>query len=404
MEMQQQKMQGVLPNENLRYKILESIRVNKLMVAQAKIDSLTVDPNRIEESVNERINRFIAILGSEQAGERELNKSISKIKEIMRNQVEDMLLTEQVKYKIVGNIEVTPSDAAQFYKQIPRDSVPIIPKQYVYQQICIYPPSSKANFKVKERLLGLRKRIINGEKFSKLAILYSEEAESAKRGGELGLSPASSFLASFRNASLALKPGQISQIVETEYGFHLIQMIEKQGDLINVRHILLKPTYSSNEIKSVLNRLDSIKSFIEKDSIKFETAVLKWSQDVKTRMNSGLVSNMRNYPPTSRFKKDELIPADFSIIKGLKEGDLSEPFKSRDDKEREVYKIIRLKEIIPSHTANMNDDFDEIKKMVLNRKQQEKFGQWLIKKQAATYIKIDPDYRNCIFESKGWLK
>ncbi|MDR2066190.1 MAG: peptidylprolyl isomerase [Prevotellaceae bacterium] len=402
MDIYQRKMRGILSEENLFCKVLEDMLQSRLLVAQAKIDSLTVTPSAIQLNVDERINYFIAQLGSEKALEEQFKKPVSKIREMLYEQAEDQSLIEQMKNKIVSGIEITPSDVKRFYETIPQDSIPVIPEQYSFQQITVYPPTADANFEVKERLLELRERIMKGEKFSTLAILYSQDTESAKRGGELGLSPAANFVVAFRNAALSLKPGQVSHIVETEYGFHIIQMIEKQGkDLINVRHILLKPVYSSNDQRLAFSRLDSIKNLVTGDSITFEQAALFFSQDEKTRMNGGLVANSQTLSP--RFDKDQL-GNNYFVLRELKQGQISDPFKSTDNNGREVYKIVKLKEIIPSHKANLKDDFPIIKSMVEGQKQMEKITKWLDKKQKETYIRIDDDYKNCKFENKNWIK
>ncbi|MDR3287351.1 MAG: peptidylprolyl isomerase, partial [Prevotellaceae bacterium] len=361
MDIYQRKIRGILSEENLFCRVLEEMLQSKLLIAQAKIDSLIVAQSSIQAQVDEHINYFIAQLGSEKAVEDQFRKPMSKVREMLREQAGDQLLIGQMRNSIVKGIEITPSDAKRFYETIPADSIPIIPEQYSFQQITVYPPTADANFEVKERLLELRERIMKGEKFSTLAILYSQDPESAKRGGELGLSPATNFVVSFRNAALTLKPNQVSHIVETEYGFHIIQMIEKQGkDLINVRHILLKPIYSVNDQRLAFSRLDSIKNMITSDSITFEQAAMYFSKDEKTRLNGGLVANPSTLSP--RFDKDQL-GSNYFVLRDLKVGQISDPFKSTDENGREVYKIVKIKEIIPSHTANLKDDFSIIKSM-----------------------------------------
>ena len=402
MEVYRQKMRGMLSEENLFCRILEEMLQSRLLIAQAKIDSLHVTPAAVQADVDMQINLWIAQLGSEKAVEDQFKKPMSKIREMMQEQAEEQGLIQQMRGEIVKGIEITPADAKKFYESIPADSMPIIPEQYSFQQIVIYPPSADANFEVKERLLELRERIINGEKFSTLAILYSQDPASAKLGGELGLTNVTDLVAAFKNAALALKPGQVSHIVETEYGFHIIQMIEKQSkDLINVRHILLKPVYSPNEQRKAFSRLDSIKNLITSDSIKFEVAALYFSQDDKTRMSGGLVANPQTLSP--RFDKDQL-RSNYFVLRDLKVGQISDPFKSTDDHGREVYKIVKLREIIPSHKANLKDDFAIIKNMAEGQKQMEKLIKWLDKKQAETYIRIDDDYKDCKFESKNWIR
>ncbi|MDR1347181.1 MAG: peptidylprolyl isomerase [Prevotellaceae bacterium] len=402
MEIYQRRMRGMLSEENLFCRVLEEMLQSRLLIAQAKIDSLTVTQSALQASVDERVNYFISMVGSEKALEEQFKKPISKIREMLLEQAEDQSLIEQMKSSIVKGIEITPADVKRFYETIPQDSMPVIPEQYSFQQITVYPPTADANFEVREKLLELRERIMKGEKFNTLAILYSQDPESAKRGGELGLSPAANYVVPFRNAAISLKPGQVSHVVESEYGFHIIQMIEKQGkDLINVRHILLKPLYSINDQRVAFSHLDSIKNLITSDSITFEQAAMFFSRDEKTRMNGGLVANPQTLSP--RFDKDQL-GNNYFVLRELKPGQISDPFKSADDNGREVYKILKLKEIIPSHKANLKDDFSVIKNMAEGKKQMEKITAWLIKKQEETYIRIDDDYKNCKFESNKWIK
>ena len=402
MEISQRKMHGILSEENLFCRVLEEMLQSRLLIAQAKIDSLQINHAEVQADVDFQMNYFIAQLGSEKALEEQFKKPISKIREMMQEQAEERNLIRKMKNKIVEGIEITPADAKKFYETIPTDSIPVIPEQYSYQQILIYPPSADANFAVKERLLELRERIMKGEKFSTLAILYSQDPNSAKLGGELGLRNVTDFLPSFKNAALTLKPGQVSQIVETQYGFHIMQMIEKQGkDFINVRHILLKPIYSINEQRKAFSRLDSVKNLITSDSIKFEVAAMYFSQDEKTKLNGGLVANPQTRSP--RFNKDEL-GSNYFVLRDLKVGQISDPFKSTDEHGKEVYKIVKLREVIPAHKANIKDDFATITMMAEGQKQMEKLIKWLEKKQIETYIKIDDDYKDCKFESKNWIK
>jgi peptidyl-prolyl cis-trans isomerase SurA len=301
------------------------------------------------------------------------------------------------------DIPVTPSEIERFYKRISKDSLPIIPDQYVIRQIVIHPPANDARFEAKEQLLALRERIINGEKFNTLAVLYSEDPESAKRGGELGLQSAEIYLPTFADAALSLKPGQVSQIVETEYGYHIIQLISKEGnDMFNARHILLKPKFTTDARQTAFARLDSIVDLIRNDSITFENAALRFSSDVKSNLNGGIVVNERTM--TSRFDKDHLNPVDYMVLRNMQLGEISHSYEARDDKGNTLYKIIKLESLIPSHTANIADDYNVIQSMAKQKRQMDSFNKWVEKKQAYTYIRIDPLYSNCNFERKGWIK
>jgi len=317
--------------------------------------------------------------------------------------ISEQQLTQQMKQKIVEKVTVTPSEIKNFYQTLPTDSLPVIPEQYKLQEISMYPPaSSEAKFRVKEKLLDLRSRILKGERFSMLAVAYSEDLASAKKGGELGLRTRDELVKPFADAAFLLSEGQVSQIVETEYGFHIIQMIEKRKNQVNVRHILLKPQFTSDMLVDAQNKLDSVANLIKKDSLTFEKACAIYSEDKKSRMNGGLVVNPSNN--TQYFEKEQLPPSDYYVIKELKKGSVSAPFESRDASANVIFKIIKLNEILPSHKANLDDDFDIIQRMSKQGKEQELFMKWVKEKQKTTYIKIDPAYKGCKFKSEGWIK
>ena len=300
---------------------------------------------------------------------------------------------------------MTPSEVERFYKKTDKDSLPIISTQYKLSQIVLYPTKEQAEMEVKERLLEFRERILKGEKFSSLASLYSEDPSSAARGGELRMASKDVYWPAFSDAAMALKPGQISQIVQTPDGFHLIQMIEKEGNLINVRHILLKPKYTSEDRQKAFKILDSLKRKIEADSISFELAARFYSQDMKSAVNGGQMSDENT--GSIYFEKDQLKPMDYNLLKDMKEGDISEPFESNDNEGRvgnTIYKIIRLDKILPSHTATFKDDFLVIQNLADSRKQMDAIEKFIKDKQEITYIRIDDLFKNCRFSREGWIK
>ena len=293
----------------------------------------------------------------------------------------------------------------QFYKKMDKDSLPVISTQYKISQIALYPSKDEAVTAVRERLLDFRNRILNGEKFSTLATLYSQDPESVMRGGELGMAPKSIFWPAFSDAAAALKPGQISQIVETPDGFHIIQMVEKDGDMINVRHILLKPEYTSKDRDKAFKELDSIRTKILADSITFDLAARIYSQDPKSSINGGVMSD----PNTGAdyFEMDQLKPADYAVLREMKIGDISAPFESTDNEGRSgntLYKIIKLDDIKPSHTATLEDDFMVIQNYANNTKQVEAINKFIKEHQESTLIIIDDLFKKCNFERDGWIK
>lgn len=402
-EVMRLKMQGSLPEGDVKCQILEQLLVQKLLLNQSKVDSLTPNVAVIENEIDRRLKYFVNQIGSEKALENYFHKSMYEIKDDLREVIREQQLTQQMRQKVVDKITVTPSEIKRFYKTVPSDSLPIIPEQYELQEISMYPPSSaEAKFRVKEKLLDLRSRILKGERFSMLAMAYSEDLGSAKKGGELGFRTRDEFVKSFSDVAFNLADGQVSQIVETEYGFHIIQMIEKRNNQVNVRHILLKPQFSSDMLLEAQNKLDSIATLIKKDSLSFEKACIKYSEDKKSKMNGGLVVNSANN--SKYFEKEQLQPSDYYVIKELKKGGVSAPFESRDEHANVIFKIIKIKDIVPSHKANLNDDYDTIQEMTKQSREQEVFMQWVKDKLKVTYIKIDPEYKGCSFKTEGWIK
>jgi len=402
-EVMRLKMQGGLPDGDVKCQIFEQILIQKLLLHQSKIDSIVVNDGAVEGEIDRRLQYFVNQIGSEKALENYFHKTIYEIKADLREVIKEQQLTQQMRQKVVEKITVTPSEIKSFYKTIPTDSLPLIPTQYVLREIAIYPPSSaEAKFRVKEKLLDIRSRILKGERFSMLAMAYSEDLASAKKGGELGFRSRDELVKSFADAAFNLADGQVSQIVESEYGFHIIQMIEKRNNQVNVRHILLKPQFTSDMLVEAQNKLDSIAGLIKADSLTFEKACSIYSEDKKSRMNGGLVVNPTNN--TKYFEKEQLQPSDYYIIKDLKKNEVSASFESRDEKANVIFKIIRIEDIIPSHKANLKDDYNIIQVMTKQYNEQDLFMKWIKEKQKTTYIKIDPEYKRCKFQSEGWIK
>ena len=299
--------------------------------------------------------------------------------------------------------EVTPYDVKQYLDTTAVDRLPVVPIKYKISQICIYPDREAAALAVKERLLSIRERILNGEKFATLARLYSEDPGSARKGGELGMASKSIFWPAFSDAAMALKPGAISQIVETPDGFHIIEVIEKKGDMFNARHILLKPRYTADDREKAFHKLDSLRTAITDSLITFEVAARFYSQDFATRTNGGQMAD----PGTGSayFEIDQLKPQDYSAVKDLQPGQISEPVESLDNEGRNgnlVYKILRLDSIVPSHTASFEHDYTELQNDVRQAKQIKAIDDFITEKIKVTYIKIDPLFQDCEFEWPGW--
>lgn len=400
------QFQGYVSDRNLRCEVLENMLVSKLFYTQAQLDSLTVNPDMVDAALEERVNNILTQLGGEEQVEKYFGKPLHKLRQEWREAFMEQNLVQEMQRTVAGGItEVTPKEVQQFYRNIPADSLPIIPTQYQYSQIVLYPDTERAKLEVRERLLEFRQRILDGEKFSMLATLYSEDPGSAMRGGELGMASKSIFWPAFSDAAMALNEGQVSPIVETPDGFHLIQMISKKGDMFNARHILLKPKYTVDDRDSAFIRLDSIRNVVMEDSLTFAQAARIYSQDTKSRTNGGLVSDPNTGAPF--FEMDRLKPADYNVLKDMKEGDVSMPFESVDDEGRSgntVYKIIRLEKIRPSHTASVEEDFNVLLDIATNDKSVKAIEKFIKEKQGTTYIVIDPMFRKCDFRRDGWIK
>jgi len=402
-EVNMMRSYGTALDEDVHCKVLEDFLFRKLLLTQARVDSISVNDEDVKQLLERRIQDIMAKLGGEKATEQYFRKPMHQLRKELREPIHEYLLTQQIEAKLKKDIPITPSEVEQAFKKIPTDSLPIISEKYVLRQVVILPPESSAKFDARQQLLELRERILKGEKFSTLAIMYSEDPGSARRGGELGMAPAQRYTKPFSDAASLLKPDQVSSIVETENGFHLIQMIEKESnDMWNARHILLKPKYTSEDRGNAFKQLDSIADLVRNGTIIFEQAAQKYSQDTKTNANGGLMVN--EYNLSSQFEKDQLYPADYAVLKNMKQGDISIPFETRDQLGNTQYKILQLVELIPSHIANLKHDYFDIQQLTQQQRQLAAFEQWIKNKQASTYIRIDEQYKNCKFEREGWVK
>ena len=405
-EIQVMAAEGRGVDRNTRCQVLENMMVQKLFLNQAKLDSLVVSMDNVEMELQSRISNVLTGLGGEKAVEKQFGKPFYKLKEEWRDALKEQSLMHQMQQKIMMEAGAsTPAEVDQFYKEADESDLPIISTQYKISQIALYPDQEAAKLAAKERLLVFRDRIIKGEKFSTIATLYSEDPGSAIRGGELGMASKNLFWPQFGDAAMALKEGQISQIVETPDGFHIIQMIKKEGEMFNARHILLKPKYTSADRNKAFGQLDSIINLVKADSITFEVAAMSNSHDLKSAVSGGLMAD----PNTGSvfFEKDQLKPADYAVIKNMKEGEISAPFESVDDEGRSgnvMYKVVKLDKIIPSHTATFKDDYVVIQGIADRKRQKEAIDKFVKEKQAVTYIKLDDLFKQCNFDREGWIK
>ena len=397
--------QGMLNTRNARCEVLEQILESKLFLMQARLDSLSVNEDMVEAALSQHVDGIRRTFGSDEKVEEYFRKPLYKLRQNWRQQVTEQNLTQQEQSQIAGRIpEVTPGDVKHYIDTVDKADLPVVPVKYQLSQICIYPDREAANFAVREKLLELRERIMNGEKFTTLARIYSEDPGTALRGGELGMAPKSMYWPVFSDAAMSLKPGNISQIVETPDGFHIIEVIDKKGDMFNARHILMKPKYTDEDREKAFKTLDSLRTEIQAKAVSFELAAAFYSQDLATRMNGGQMAD----PSTgsSYFEIDQLKPEDYRAIKDLKEGEISEPVQSLDNEGRNgntVYKVIKVDKIIPAHTASFTDDYTQLQEKVqqdLRIKELDKFIDEHIK---TTHIILDPMFSGCEFNRSAWL-
>lgn len=405
-EVQMLRTKGYGSDRNVRCEVLEKMMEQKLFLIQSRIDSLTVNQDMVESNLSQQIDQIRTALGGDEQVEEYFHKPLYKLRSEWRKQFEDQSLIQQEQQEVVKQLpEVTPYDVKVFLDSTDENDLPVVPQMYQLSQICIYPDREAAAIAVKEKLLDIRERIINGEKFSTLARLYSEDPGSARKGGELGMASKSIFWPAFSDAAMSLKPGIISQIVETPDGFHLIEVLDKKGDMFNARHILLKPQYTAADREKAFARLDSLKTMIDTSEISFELAARYYSEDPATRTNGGQMADPNT--GSSYFAIDELKPQDYAAIKDLKPGEISEPVESLDNEGRDgnlVYKIIRLDKIVPSHTATFERDYTELRNIVQQKKQVEALESFVDQKIGTTPIMIDPLFGDCDFKRSAWLE
>jgi peptidyl-prolyl cis-trans isomerase SurA len=388
----------------------EQMAIQKLYLHQAKIDSITANESQILQHVEQWMNNAVNMLGSRDKMEEYFNMKYSQIKEQRKELIREQQIVQQMQSKLVGEIKLTPSDVRKFYNQIPKDSLPNISTTVEVQIITLEPkiPLEETDA-IKARLREFTNQINNEQySFSALARLYSEDKESAARGGELGFMGKTALLAEFANVAFNLTdPKRVSNIVETEYGFHIIQLIEKRGDRINCRHILLRPKISEKELTEATTRLDSLYNDLQENKFTFEEAATYISYDKDTRNNKGLMVNQNyesNHAGTSKFELQELPPEIGKIVYDIKVGEISKPFTMMTSKQKEVVAIVKLKSRVEAHKANMADDYLTLKNMVEARKREELLNNWIAQKQKTTYVRISEGWSNCDFRFPGWIK
>jgi peptidyl-prolyl cis-trans isomerase SurA len=399
----QNQAQGVTSDGDMKCEILENLLVEKLMVAEAELDTLIkVTDSQINQQLDQRIQYFIQHLGSEKEVENYFKKPIVELKSELKDVINNELLSSQMKNKILENAKVTPSEVRYFFKNLPEDKIPMIKTQYEYSQITFIPQITEVEENaIKEKLRDIKRRVESGENFSMFAVLYSD-CPSAKAGGDLGYFGKATMDPAFAAAAFALKPGQLSNVVKSEAGYHIIQMTDKMGDKIRCKHILLKPQVKIEVKEKLIQQLDSIATSIRKGEVSFEEAAFRYSMDKNSRNSGGLVTNPQDM--TSKFDAETLLPDVSKVLTSLEINEISKPFFTTDEKGRDVIQIVKLMNKTEAHKANISEDYQLISNEYLEKKKNDMIQEFISKRQSKTYIRIDDTFLNCDFKFKNWIK
>ncbi len=386
--------------------IPEQLAIEKLYLHQAEADTILAPDGMVMQQVEAYLNNYINQLGSKEKVEQYFHKSIPTLRESLREMISNRSRIQQVQQKLTEDIKATPADIRRYFDRLPEDSIPWVPTQVEVQVLTIAPVVPREAVEdVKARLRNFTEQVNKGEsQFSTLAILYSEDPGSANRGGELGFTGRGQLVPEFAAVAFNLNdPKKVSKIVETEYGFHIMQLIEKRGDRVNVRHILLKPKVAEKDLTEAVNRVDSLRADIRDGKFTFEDAVLFLSQDKDTRNSKGRMVNENT--GSTRFQMSELPQEIAKLVDKMEPGDISAPFIMVHPKtNHEIVALVKLSNRIPGHKANISDDYQLLKNMYENSRREEVLNKWLADKIKNTYIRIEEGWRNCEFKHKGWNK
>ena len=385
--------------------IPEQLAIQKLFLHQAELDSIEANESSVSSQVDMRMNYYISQIGSKEKMEEYFRKTSTEIREEMMTSVRNQMIIQQMQSKITEKIQPTPAEVRRFYNQLSADSIPMVPAQVEVQILSIEPPVPvEETERIKSRLREFTDRVHNGTAdFSMLARLYSEDTESAKRGGELGFVGKGQLVSEFADVAFNLTdPKRVSRVVQTEYGYHIIQFIERKGERINCRHILLKPRVSSDDKYKAVQKLDSIRIQVVDSGMPFEVAVARFSEDKNTAMSGGLMTNPNT--GASKFEYQDLPPEIARQIYSMNEGDVSQPFMMMNKtKNKEVCAIVRLKTKRDAHKANLVDDFQVIRSMLMQKQQAQTIDEWIRTKQKEIYVQIDPAWSGCDFQYPNWV-
>lgn len=417
---EQRRAQGYTSDRDPHYEALENLMMQKLLYNQALLDSLEINQSDVVQRVEQQVQSMVDDAGSITALEKRSHMAIYHIRDLLRRQLEEQSYAQTMQQSVTSKTKIVPGEVERFYAKLDKDSLPVIAEQYMYAHITMFPKNMKeAKLRTRERLLEMRERIVTGKtRFATLARMYSVDG-SAIHGGELEPAPLAGFVKPFADALSELKPGQVSEVVESEFGFHLIQLIDRKGQLYHCRHILLRPTYTIEEIVAPMRDLDSIVNLIKKDSLSFEEAAKRHSDDKHSKMNGGIVTNhdlLERYSAfdakltATKFLREDFGAMggksidDYNAISRMREGEISQPYRSTDMMGNELVKVVKLLKVIPPHNASLEEDYLRLEEMALAEKQEREFKAWLDKKIASMYIYIAPEFRKGDFANKNWVK
>jgi len=401
----QQQAQGVTSEGDMKCEILENMLIDKLLIAEAELDStIEVTPNQVNQQMDNQLQQYLTYFGTESAVEAYFKKPMATIKSEMQESIRDMLFSQQMRSKIVENVTVTPSEVRYYYRNLGGDQIPTIPTEYEYAQITVQPKIDlEEENQVKAKLREIKRRIENGSSFAAMAVIYSEDPGSAKDGGVIGYLGRGQLDPEYAAAAFNLKGDQVSNVVKSNFGYHIIQLVDKQGGKINTRHILMKPKVSVEAKEDAYNRLDSMANMIRRNEIQFDHAATMFSYDKNTRNNGGVAINPNNM--SSKFSVEDLDGDVSKILTKMKVNEVSDPFETIDpETQQTVYKIVKLINKIGSHKADMQNDYQTLADLYLAKKKEDVLQEWIAKQQAQTYIRIDNTYANCNFKFDNWIK
>jgi peptidyl-prolyl cis-trans isomerase SurA len=393
------------PIEQLRCNVLQELMISKLFLDQARIDSIIVTDDMVEGELNVRINDAIRRAGSEETLQQYFGKSMVEIRRDIREALVEQQIINEVQGTIASGVEITPNQLKRFVASIPKDSLPVIPARVQISLIQLDPPDNEANkAEARQKLLDIRGEILAGKSFNIQAILFSEDPGTASKGGELGYMLRGELEKPYADAAFSLTKNTVSRIVETRYGFHIIQLIDKNGDMVNTRHILIRPKVKPDQAVRAMSKLDSIANMIRRDSLKFETAAMIFSSHKDSRINGGKFVSTNPMERVTWFPLEELNPEMYVKIRDLKVGEISDPFRTTDENGNTVFRIVKLDNEIPAHRANLKDDYQTLYAAAMSNERNKKYSEWITKKIENTYIKVSEELKSCEFLQKGWLK